>query len=104
MGENINLGSFYMVGMPVAMLLGFIFNTGLVGLWSGLLAAQATCVFLMLVVLLRTDWNLQALRAKQLTGISHPMMPLHTDWTWKTTRKSSLWAIRGSAGSSRTSI
>lgn len=71
-GANINLGSFYMVGMPVAMLLGFIFNTGLVGLWLGLLAAQATCAFLMLLVLLRTDWNLQALRAKQLTGSSPP--------------------------------
>jgi MATE family multidrug resistance protein len=45
-GENINLGSFYMVGMPVAMLLGFIFNTGLVSLWLGLLASSSHLCFL----------------------------------------------------------
>eukprot|EP01018_Ginkgo_biloba_P006097 Gb_01707 [translate_table: standard] len=69
-GANINLGSFYMVGMPVAMVLSFLFDLGFVGLWLGLLAAQATCAILMLLVLLRTDWSLQAFRAKQLTGPS----------------------------------
>ncbi len=67
-GANINLGSFYFVGMPVAMVLGFLFNVGFVGLWFGLLAAQYTCAVLMLFVLFRTDWPLQAARAKLLTG------------------------------------
>ncbi|KAJ7298193.1 hypothetical protein O6H91_14G069200 [Diphasiastrum complanatum] len=67
-GANINLGSFYCVGMPVAIVMGFIFNIGFAGLWFGLLAAQATCATLMLLVLMRTDWSLQAARAKHLTG------------------------------------
>ncbi|KAJ7547663.1 hypothetical protein O6H91_08G097100 [Diphasiastrum complanatum] len=67
-GANINLGSFYFVGMPVAMLLGFLFNVGFVGLWFGLLAAQGTCAVLMLIILMRTDWALQAARAKLLTA------------------------------------
>jgi MATE family multidrug resistance protein len=65
-GANINLGSFYFVGMPVAMILGFLFNVGFVGLWFGLLAAQYTCATLMLCVLFRTDWPLQAARAQLL--------------------------------------
>ncbi|KAH9311138.1 hypothetical protein KI387_026173, partial [Taxus chinensis] len=67
LGANINLGSFYFVGMPVAILMGFVLNVGFVGLWMGLFAAQASCVCLMLFMLLRTDWKLQAERAKELT-------------------------------------
>ncbi|CAM6097565.1 unnamed protein product [Calypogeia fissa] len=70
-GANINLGSFYLVGMPVALALGFWLGVGFVGLWFGLLAAQLTCVTLMLTVLLRTDWMRQAERAKDLTAY-HP--------------------------------
>ncbi|CAL9163380.1 unnamed protein product, partial [Musa hybrid cultivar] len=67
-GANINLGSFYAIGMPVAV--GFAFCTGLdfKGLWLGLLSAQATCVVLMIAVIRRTDWEEQAERAHQLTG------------------------------------
>lgn len=66
-GANINLGSFYLVGMPVAMFLGFVLKMGFSGLWLGLLAAQASCAVLMMFVLLRTDWNEQVRRARDLT-------------------------------------
>ncbi|XP_068636098.1 protein DETOXIFICATION 49-like [Aristolochia californica] len=67
-GANINLGSFYFVGMPVALGLGFFLGYDFKGLWFGLLAAQSSCVVLMLLVLSGTDWVLQAERAKKLTG------------------------------------
>ncbi|GFP94497.1 mate efflux family protein 9 [Phtheirospermum japonicum] len=67
-GANINLGSFYLVGLPVAFFMGFVMNMGFAGLWLGLLAAQASCALLMLVVLGRTDWAAQAERAKELTA------------------------------------
>ncbi|XP_057442394.1 protein DETOXIFICATION 48-like [Lotus japonicus] len=69
-GANINLGSFYLVGMPVAILMGFVGKMGFAGLWLGLLAAQGSCAGLMLVVLYRTDWNVQVERAKELTKSS----------------------------------
>ncbi|KAK7275879.1 hypothetical protein RIF29_17005 [Crotalaria pallida] len=69
-GANINLGSFYLVGMPVAILLGFVAKMGFAGLWLGLLAAQASCAGLMLFVLSRTDWNVQIERAKEITKTS----------------------------------
>ncbi|OAY23130.1 protein DETOXIFICATION 48 [Manihot esculenta] len=69
-GANINLGSFYLVGMPVAILMGFVAKMGFAGLWLGLLAAQASCAILMLYVLCRTDWMAQAERAKELTKTS----------------------------------
>ncbi|KAL3524236.1 hypothetical protein ACH5RR_017070 [Cinchona calisaya] len=67
-GANINLGCFYLVGMPVAVVLGFYLGFDFKGLWMGLLAAQASCMVTMLVVLFLTDWEFEALRANELTG------------------------------------
>ncbi|KAI3817950.1 hypothetical protein L1987_11752 [Smallanthus sonchifolius] len=66
-GANINLGCFYLVGMPVAVVLGFYMGFDFEGLWLGMLAAQMTCVVVMLVVLGRTDWEVEAERAKEVT-------------------------------------
>ncbi|XP_074564101.1 protein DETOXIFICATION 48-like [Curcuma longa] len=67
-GANINLSSFYLVGMPVAVLLGFVGKMGLLGLWLGLLAAQSSCAVLMALALTRTDWMAEAERARELTN------------------------------------
>lgn len=67
-GANINLGCFYLVGMPVAVGLGFVLELDFQGLWLGLLAAQGCCALTMLVVLGVTDWEFEAQKAKQLTG------------------------------------
>ncbi|KAK8511947.1 hypothetical protein V6N13_073775 [Hibiscus sabdariffa] len=67
-GANINLACFYLVGMPVAVWLAFLAGFDFKGLWLGMLAAQASCMVAMMVVLVRTDWDLEAERAKQLTG------------------------------------
>ncbi|CAI9777215.1 unnamed protein product [Fraxinus pennsylvanica] len=66
-GANINLGSFYFVGMPVAVLMGFVLKMGFSGLWLGLLVAQASCLLLMFYVLYTTDWIVEMERAKELT-------------------------------------
>lgn len=67
-GANINLGCFYLVGMPVAVGLAFYGGFDFRGLWLGLLAAQGCCAAVMLVVLGFTDWELEAIRARKLTG------------------------------------
>ncbi|KAL2547364.1 MATE efflux family protein [Forsythia ovata] len=71
MGANINLGCFYLVGMPIAVWLGFYLGYDFKGLWLGLLAAQGSCAVTMLFVLVRTDWEHQADRAKELTGTTN---------------------------------
>ncbi|KAH7860012.1 hypothetical protein Vadar_008124 [Vaccinium darrowii] len=61
--------SFYFVGTLVAVGLAFWLKVGFSGLWFGLLSAQAACAVSVLhVVLVRTDWEGEALRAKKLTG------------------------------------
>ncbi|GMY17890.1 protein DETOXIFICATION 54 [Fagus crenata] len=73
-GARINLGSFYFVGTPVAVGLAFWLKVGFSGLWFGLLAAQVACaVSILYVVLVRTDWEGEALKAKNLTGLEIQM-------------------------------
>lgn len=66
-GARINLFAFYLVGLPVAVLLGFTFKVGFLGLWFGLAAAQGTCLCMMVYTLFRTDWMHQVKRAEELT-------------------------------------
>ncbi|KAK9054247.1 hypothetical protein SSX86_025325 [Deinandra increscens subsp. villosa] len=68
-GARINLGSFYFVGTPVAVGLAFFYDVGFSGLWIGLLSAQLACVVSVLYsVVVKTDWEGEALRAEKLTG------------------------------------
>ncbi|KAL3535685.1 hypothetical protein ACH5RR_004146 [Cinchona calisaya] len=64
---NVNLGAFYLVGMPVSIGLGFGLGFGFSGLWMGLLSAQFCCAGLMLYVVATTNWKFQATRAQVLT-------------------------------------
>ncbi|XP_030541863.1 protein DETOXIFICATION 53-like [Rhodamnia argentea] len=68
-GVRINLFSFYLVGLPVAVLTTFQFKIGFRGLWFGLLASQISCVCLMTYTLIQTDWKHQVKRADELTTV-----------------------------------
>ncbi|XP_042423982.1 protein DETOXIFICATION 53-like [Zingiber officinale] len=67
-GAQINLGAFYLVGMPVAVIAGFPLGLGLRGLWFGIVAAQASCVCLVLWAIVRTDWEKEATKAEVLAA------------------------------------
>lgn len=62
---HIFLGSFYGVGLPDTIILGVMMDIGLLGFWLGLLAAQASCVF----VLSGTDWMTQTQRVQEMIGV-----------------------------------
>nr|XP_025888212.1 protein DETOXIFICATION 49-like isoform X2 [Solanum lycopersicum] len=67
LGANINLGCFYLIGMPIAIWLSFYMGFDFKGLWLGLLGAQGSCaVTMMLIILVKTNWEDQARRAKEL--------------------------------------
>ncbi|XP_043720939.1 protein DETOXIFICATION 48-like [Telopea speciosissima] len=79
LGANINLGSFYLVGMPISVLLAFYFGYGFSGLWFGHLVAEVCCFLLMVYFLLQTDWIQETERACKLTGVEAHHFVLHIE-------------------------
>ncbi|KAJ9562131.1 hypothetical protein OSB04_007291 [Centaurea solstitialis] len=61
----INLGSYYIVGIPMALVLGFVLHLNGEGLWSGLMSGGVVqCVLLTLVTCL-TNWEKQSTKARE---------------------------------------
>ncbi|KAM6545141.1 hypothetical protein CsatB_025877 [Cannabis sativa] len=68
-GAAINFYAFYLVGAPVAVVLGFVWKLGFLGLCYGLLAAQIACVVSILTVVYNTNWEKELEKAKDLMMI-----------------------------------
>nr|QBM79467.1 MATE37 [Rehmannia glutinosa] len=64
-GAFINLGSYYIVGIPVAILLAFVLHIGGKGLWLGILCALSVQVVCLFIITLRTNWENEAKKVKE---------------------------------------
>ncbi|PON38416.1 Multi antimicrobial extrusion protein [Parasponia andersonii] len=60
----VNVGCYYVVGVPLGCLLGFKFNLGAKGLWSGMIGGTMMQTFILLWVTFRTDWNKEVEKAR----------------------------------------
>lgn len=58
-GAYVNLGSYYIVGIPVALLLGFVLDLKGKGLWSGLVAGATVQSFSLSLITALTNWEKQ---------------------------------------------
>ncbi|KAL3512203.1 hypothetical protein ACH5RR_024920 [Cinchona calisaya] len=63
-GAYINLGSYYIVGIPAAVLLAFVLHLGGKGLWLGIICALIVQVLCLFIITLRTNWEQEAKKAK----------------------------------------
>ncbi|CAN0922122.1 Protein DETOXIFICATION 33 [Linum grandiflorum] len=53
----INIGCYYIVGLPAGILLGFTFGFGVEGIWSGMIAGVALQTLILVVITAITDWD-----------------------------------------------
>ncbi|KAG1347350.1 protein DETOXIFICATION 40 [Cocos nucifera] len=53
----VNVGCYYIVGIPLGVLLGFKFNLGAKGIWSGMIGGTFMQTLILIWVTFRTDWN-----------------------------------------------
>ncbi|XP_004501679.1 protein DETOXIFICATION 27-like [Cicer arietinum] len=57
----INIGCYYLIGLPLGILMGWVFNTGVSGIWGGMiLGGTATQTVILIIVTLRCDWEKEA--------------------------------------------
>ncbi|KAJ0753907.1 putative multi antimicrobial extrusion protein [Helianthus annuus] len=64
-GAYINLGSYYLVGIPMALVLGFVVDLKGKGLWSGLIIGSIVQCILLTLITCSTSWEKQATMARE---------------------------------------
>ncbi|KAI5591461.1 hypothetical protein BDE02_04G081600 [Populus trichocarpa] len=64
-GASINLGAYYFAGIPVAILLCFIFHLRGKGLWIGVLTGSTVQATLLGLITSLTNWKKQATKARE---------------------------------------
>uniref|UniRef100_A0A0D3GAJ9 Protein DETOXIFICATION n=1 Tax=Oryza barthii TaxID=65489 RepID=A0A0D3GAJ9_9ORYZ len=65
LGAYVNLGSFYLVGIPVALLLGFGFKMEGKGLWLGIACGSVLQFLLLAVIAFFSNWQKMAEKARE---------------------------------------
>ncbi|RVX08372.1 Protein detoxification 40 [Vitis vinifera] len=61
----VNVGCYYIVGVPLGSLLGFYFKLGAKGIWLGMLGGTLMQTFILIWVTARTNWNKEVEKAKE---------------------------------------
>ncbi|MCL7021437.1 hypothetical protein MKW94_004965 [Papaver nudicaule] len=59
----INLGCYYIIGLPLGAALGWVFNLGVRGIWSGMIGGTAIQTLILIIITVRCDWDMQAQKA-----------------------------------------
>ncbi|XP_042413940.1 protein DETOXIFICATION 10-like [Zingiber officinale] len=65
LGAYVNLGAFYLVGIPVSILLGFALHLRGKGLWVGIMCGSITQSILLAVITSFTNWEHQVKLARE---------------------------------------
>ncbi|KAE8648998.1 protein DETOXIFICATION 8 isoform X1 [Cucumis sativus] len=65
LGAYVNLGSYYIVGIPLAAVLAFVVHLRVKGLWIGLVSGATLQTFLFALITTFTNWHQQALKARE---------------------------------------
>ncbi|KAI8028321.1 Protein DETOXIFICATION 33 [Camellia lanceoleosa] len=61
----INIGCYYVFGLPFGALLGYKFKLGVEGIWSGMLAGCLLQTVILLLNVFRTNWRKEARQAEE---------------------------------------
>ncbi|KAF7140028.1 hypothetical protein RHSIM_Rhsim06G0075900 [Rhododendron simsii] len=68
----INIGCYYLIGIPVGLLLGRFFNFGVKGIWGGMIFGTAAQTTILAIITILCDWEKEAqkavLRVKHLSN------------------------------------
>ncbi|KAI3848934.1 hypothetical protein MKW98_014468 [Papaver atlanticum] len=64
-GAYVNLGAYYLAGVPLAILLGFHLQMGGKGLWIGIVTGSTIQSVMLSLITCRTNWEKQAMNARE---------------------------------------
>ncbi|KAI3900340.1 hypothetical protein MKW92_006935 [Papaver armeniacum] len=68
----VNLGCYYIIGLPLGAALGWVLHLGVGGLWSGMISGVAVQTLILIIITIRCDWDMQAEKASsRMTMLSN---------------------------------
>ncbi|XP_063939915.1 protein DETOXIFICATION 30-like [Daucus carota subsp. sativus] len=53
----VNIGCYYIFGIPLGLTLGYILNMGVTGIWIGMLTGTVVQTLVLFLIVYRTNWN-----------------------------------------------
>ncbi|KMZ68453.1 MATE efflux family protein, expressed [Zostera marina] len=59
----VNIGSYYLIGIPVGYVLGFTYDFGVVGMWGGMIGGSLVQTLVLTYMIVKCDWDQEALKA-----------------------------------------
>ncbi|XP_050207970.1 protein DETOXIFICATION 27-like [Mercurialis annua] len=60
----INLGCYYLIGVPLGFLMGWFFHYGVIGIWAGMIfGGTAVQTLILAIITIRCDWEKEAEKA-----------------------------------------
>ncbi|KAM7518533.1 hypothetical protein LguiB_017495 [Lonicera macranthoides] len=59
----INIGSYYIVGIPLGVVLGWLFGFGIKGIWTGMISGTLVQTLILAIITIRCKWDKEAERA-----------------------------------------
>ncbi|KAL2227058.1 UNVERIFIED_CONTAM: Protein DETOXIFICATION 35, partial [Sesamum indicum] len=66
----INLGCYYIFGLPLGYVLGYVADFGVMGIWGGMIAGLALQTLLLFIVLYKTNWNKEGVWGGMIAGVA----------------------------------
>eukprot|EP00262_Sarcandra_glabra_P011374 TRINITY_DN2728_c0_g2_i2.p1 TRINITY_DN2728_c0_g2~~TRINITY_DN2728_c0_g2_i2.p1 ORF type:complete len:554 (-),score=59.33 TRINITY_DN2728_c0_g2_i2:37-1479(-) len=61
----VNIASYYIVGIPLGLLIGFILNFGITGIWCGMLSGTVLQTIILIWITCKTNWTNEASIAEE---------------------------------------
>ncbi|XP_019176646.1 PREDICTED: protein DETOXIFICATION 29-like isoform X2 [Ipomoea nil] len=56
----VNITCYYVIGIPIGLVLGFVFKLSVLGIWYGMMIGTTVQTLVLIWMILRTDWNREA--------------------------------------------
>ncbi|RHN50716.1 putative multi antimicrobial extrusion protein [Medicago truncatula] len=55
----VNIGCYYLIGIPVGVVIGVVYNLGIKGIWIGMLFGTFVQTIMLIIITTKTDWDKQ---------------------------------------------
>ncbi|KAJ7970315.1 Protein DETOXIFICATION [Quillaja saponaria] len=76
LGAFVNLGSYYLIGVPLSVVFAFVLHMNGKGLWLGIVCALAVQVLCLFLITLRSNWEKEANKATERVNGTGTIVPV----------------------------